>query len=59
MSGFWRKPSAARGAVVAYFLVDGIESLLPVSFAFAADALLALVAVSWVGVLGTGPVGWG
>lgn len=36
------------GAVVAYFLVDGIESLLPVSFAFAAGAMLALVAVELV-----------
>lgn len=33
------------GALVAYALVDGIRPLLPVSFGFAAGAMLALVAV--------------
>ncbi len=33
------------GAVVAYLLVESIESLLPVSFAFAAGAMLALIVV--------------
>ena len=33
------------GAVIAYLLVDQVEALLPVSFAFAAGAMLALVAV--------------
>jgi ZIP family zinc transporter len=32
------------GAVIAYVLVEEIEGLLPVSFAFAAGAMLALVA---------------
>ena len=36
------------GAVIAYILVEEIESLLPVSFAFAAGAMLALVAVELV-----------
>jgi len=36
------------GAVVAYLLVQQIESLLPVSFAFAAGAMLALVATELV-----------
>src|SRR5688572_12148163 len=33
------------GAVVAYLLIEEIDALLPVSFAFAAGAMLALVAV--------------
>ena len=33
------------GAVVAYLLVEQIEGLLPISFAFAAGAMLALVAL--------------
>jgi len=33
------------GAVVAYLLVEEIEGLLPISFAFAAGAMLALVAL--------------
>jgi zinc transporter, ZIP family len=33
------------GAVIAYLLVEEIESLLPISFAFAAGAMLALVAL--------------
>jgi ZIP family zinc transporter len=33
------------GAVVAYFLVEEISTLLPVSFGFAAGAMLALVAI--------------
>ncbi len=33
------------GAVIAYLLVETIESLLPVSFAFAAGAMLALIVV--------------
>jgi zinc transporter, ZIP family len=33
------------GAVIAYLLVEEIEGLLPVSFAFAAGAMLALVAL--------------
>lgn len=33
------------GAVVAYLLVEQIEELLPISFAFAAGAMLALVAL--------------
>jgi ZIP family zinc transporter len=33
------------GAVIAYLLVEAIESLLPISFAFAAGAMLALVFV--------------
>lgn len=36
------------GAVAAYLLVDEIESLLPVSFAFAAGAMLSLLAVELV-----------
>ena len=36
------------GAAAAYLLVDEIESLLPVSFAFAAGAMLALLAVELV-----------
>ena len=36
------------GAVIAYILVEEIESLLPVSFAFAAGAMLALVALEFV-----------
>ena len=36
------------GAVIAYILVEEIESLLPVSFAFAAGAMLALVALELV-----------
>jgi ZIP family zinc transporter len=34
------------GAVIAYLLVEEITSLLPISFAFAAGAMLALVVVS-------------
>ena len=34
------------GAVVAYLLVEEVTALLPVSFAFAAGAMLALVIVS-------------
>ena len=33
------------GAVIAYVLVEEISALLPISFAFAAGAMLALVAV--------------
>jgi ZIP family zinc transporter len=33
------------GAVVAFLVVDSVEALLPVSFAFAAGAMLALVAI--------------
>lgn len=33
------------GAVVAYLLVEQITALLPFSFAFAAGAMLALVAI--------------
>ncbi|MGD9736022.1 MAG: ZIP family metal transporter [Solirubrobacterales bacterium] len=33
------------GALVAYFAVEQVEALLPVSFAFAAGAMLALIAV--------------
>jgi zinc transporter, ZIP family len=33
------------GAVVAFLLVDRIKALLPLSFGFAAGAMLALVAV--------------
>jgi zinc transporter, ZIP family len=33
------------GAVIAYLLVEAVESLLPISFAFAAGAMLALVFV--------------
>ena len=33
------------GAVIAYLAVDQVESLLPLSFAFAAGAMLALVVV--------------
>jgi len=36
------------GALIAYALVDQIESLLPISFAFAAGAMLALVAFELV-----------
>lgn len=36
------------GAVIAFLLVDRIESLLPLSFAFAAGAMLGLVAVELV-----------
>jgi ZIP family zinc transporter len=36
------------GAVVAYLLVEEISALLPISFAFAAGAMLALVAVELV-----------
>jgi zinc transporter, ZIP family len=36
------------GAVVAYLLVEEIEALLPLSFAFAAGAMLALVALELV-----------
>ena len=36
------------GAVVAYLLVEEIESLLPASFAFAAGAMLTLVAIELV-----------
>ena len=36
------------GAVVAYLLVEQVEALLPVSFAFAAGAMLALVVVELV-----------
>jgi zinc transporter, ZIP family len=36
------------GAIVAYVLVEEIESLLPLSFAFAAGAMLALVALELV-----------
>ena len=36
------------GAVLAYILVEQIEGLLPVSFAFAAGAMLALVALELV-----------
>jgi ZIP family zinc transporter len=36
------------GAVAAYVLVDQLEGLLPVSFAFAAGAMLALVALELV-----------
>jgi zinc transporter, ZIP family len=36
------------GAIAAYVLVEEIESLLPLSFAFAAGAMLALVAVELV-----------
>jgi ZIP family zinc transporter len=36
------------GAVIAYILVEEIESLLPISFAFAAGAMLALVALELV-----------
>ena len=36
------------GAVVAYLLVEEIDALLPVSFAFAAGAMLALVALELV-----------
>jgi ZIP family zinc transporter len=33
------------GALIAFLLVEQIESLLPFSFAFAAGAMLALIAV--------------
>ena len=36
------------GAVVAYLLVEQVEALLPISFAFAAGAMLALVAAELV-----------
>jgi zinc transporter, ZIP family len=36
------------GAVVAYLLVEQIQALLPFSFAFAAGAMLALVALELV-----------
>jgi ZIP family zinc transporter len=36
------------GALIAYGLVDWIEPLLPISFAFAAGAMLALVATEMV-----------
>ena len=52
--GFWAQFWAAVltsvpqpiGAVIAYLLVEEITALLPVSFAFAAGAMLALVVVS-------------
>ncbi len=40
------------GAVLAYVLVEQITDLLPISFAFAAGAMLALVALE------VGPEGW-
>ena len=40
------------GAVIAYALVEQIEGLLPISFAFAAGAMLTLVVVE------VGPEGW-
>ena len=36
------------GAVAAYVLVEQVESLLPLSFAFAAGAMLALIAFELV-----------
>ena len=36
------------GALVAYVLVEEVSALLPVSFAFAAGAMLALIAVDLV-----------
>jgi zinc transporter, ZIP family len=48
------------GAVIAYLLVERVEALLPVSFAFAAGAMLALVAVDLLPaslVRGARPVG--
>jgi ZIP family zinc transporter len=36
------------GAVIAYLLVEQVESLLPISFAFAAGAMLSLVAVELI-----------
>lgn len=54
--GFWKQFWVATatslpqpvGALVAYALVDQVESLLPVSFGFAAGAMIALVAVELV-----------
>jgi len=47
--GSWQHalPNRSRpfGAVAAYALVDQVKSLLPLSFAFAAGAMLALVVV--------------
>jgi ZIP family zinc transporter len=40
------------GAVLAYALVEQIDGLLPISFAFAAGAMLTLVLVE------VGPEGW-
>jgi ZIP family zinc transporter len=49
---FWAAVASSApqpvGAVVAYLLVEQIEGLLPVSFAFAAGAMLALVALELV-----------
>jgi ZIP family zinc transporter len=36
------------GAVIAYLLVDQISGLLPISFGFAAGAMLVLVAIELV-----------
>jgi ZIP family zinc transporter len=36
------------GAVIAYLLVDQISGLLPISFGFAAGAMLVLVAIEMV-----------
>jgi ZIP family zinc transporter len=54
--GVWRQFWAAVGtsvpqpigAVIAYLLVDQISGLLPISFGFAAGAMLVLVAVELV-----------
>ncbi len=54
--GFWRQFWAAVatsapqpvGALIAYLLVDSVDGLLPISFGFAAGAMLLLVAVEMV-----------
>ncbi|MGH2905195.1 MAG: ZIP family metal transporter [Solirubrobacterales bacterium] len=54
--GFWRQFWIATatslpqpiGALIAYALVDQIESLLPISFGFAAGAMLVLVAIELI-----------
>jgi len=45
MEQLWLVIGLAVGAAVAYLLVAEIEALLPFSFAFAAGAMLSLVAV--------------
>lgn len=54
--GFWRQFWAAVatsapqpvGALIAFLLVDSVDGLLPISFGFAAGAMLLLVAVEMV-----------
>jgi zinc transporter, ZIP family len=43
------------GAMIAFFLVEAVESLLPLSFAFAAGAMLALIAVEMLPSAYAGP----